>query len=62
MVQREEMEVAVPAGAERARDFRSEVADPQLLEKGETSPLQRLVRIKDLNRPGFAGRSGVPRL
>jgi hypothetical protein len=35
MVQREEMEVAVPAGAERVRDFQSEVADAQVLEKAK---------------------------
>ena len=35
MVQRAEMEVAVPAVAERVRDFQSEVADPQVVEKAK---------------------------
>ena len=35
MVQQAEMEAAVPAVAERVRDLRSEVADPQVVEEAK---------------------------
>jgi len=35
MVQQAEMEAAMPSAAERVRDLRSEVVDPQVVEKAK---------------------------
>ena len=46
MLQRAEMEAAVPAAAERVRDLRSEVADPQVVEKAKRRRFSASYKLK----------------
>ena len=59
MVQRAEMDVAVPAAAERVRDLRSEVVDPQVVEKAKRRRFSASYKLKILEEvdrnPGGSG-------
>jgi transposase-like protein len=59
MVQRAEMEAAVPAAAERVRDLRSEVADPQVVDKAKRRRFGASYKLKILEEvdrhPGQSG-------
>jgi len=59
MVQRAEMEMAVPEAAERVRDLRSEVADPQVVEKAKRRRFSASYKLKILEEvernPGQSG-------
>jgi transposase-like protein len=59
MAQRTEIEMAVPAAAERVRDFRSEVADPQVVEKPRRRRFSASYKLKILEEvdrsPGQSG-------
>ncbi|MBW1758468.1 MAG: transposase [Deltaproteobacteria bacterium] len=59
MVQRAEMDVAVPATAERVRDLRSEVVDPQVVEKAKRRRFSASYKLKILEEvdrnPGGSG-------
>jgi len=48
MVQQAEMEAAVPAAAERVRDLRREVADPQVVEKAKRRRFSASYKLKIL--------------
>lgn len=48
MVQQAEMEAAVPAVAQRVRDLRSEVADPQVVEKAKRRRFSASYKLKIL--------------
>ena len=48
MVQQAEMEAAVPAVAERVRDLRGEVADPQVVEKAKRRRFSASYKLKIL--------------
>ena len=59
MVQRAEMEMAVPAAAETVRDFRNEVVDPEVVEKAKRRRFSASYKLKILEEvdrsPGQAG-------
>ena len=59
MVQRAEMEAAVAAAAERVRDLRSEVVDPQVVEKAKRRRFSASYKLKILEEvdrnPGQGG-------
>jgi len=59
MVQRAEMEMAVPEAAERVRDLRSEVADPHVVEKAKRRRFSASYKLKILEEvernPGQSG-------
>jgi len=59
MVQRAEMEMAVPEAVERMRDLRSEVADPQVVEKAKRRRFSASYKLKILEEvdrnPGQSG-------
>ncbi len=60
MVQGAEMEVAVPVAAERVRDIRSEVADPQVVEKAKRRRFGASYKLKILEEVDRnPGRSGA---
>jgi transposase-like protein len=59
MVQQAEMEAAVPAAGERARDLRGEVADPQVVDKAKRRRFSASYKLKILEEvdrhPGQSG-------
>ena len=59
MVQRAEMEMAAPEAVERMRDLRSEVADPQVVEKAKRRRFSASYKLKILEEvdrnPGQSG-------
>jgi transposase-like protein len=59
MVQRAEMEMAVPAAAETVRDFRNEVVDPEVVEKAKRRRFSASYKLKILEEvdrnPGQSG-------
>jgi transposase-like protein len=59
MVQQAEMEAAMPSAAERARDLRSEVVDPQVVEKAKRRRFSASYKLKILEEvdrnPGGSG-------
>ena len=59
MVQRAEMEMAMPAAAETVRDFRNEVVDPEVVEKAKRRRFSASYKLKILEEvdrsPGQAG-------
>jgi transposase-like protein len=59
MVQRAEMEMAVPAEAETVRDFRNEVVDPEVVEKAKRRRFSASYKLKILEEvdrnPGQSG-------
>ena len=59
MVQQAEMEAAMPSAAERVRDLRSEVVDPQVVEKAKRRRFSASYKLKVLEEvdrnPGQSG-------
>jgi transposase-like protein len=59
MVQRAEMEMAMPAAAETVRDFRNEVVDPEVVEKAKRRRFSASYKLKILEEvdrnPGQSG-------